>query len=811
MARNARAVVLLMGLATAPSLAHAQDKNPTETEATGLAVTGKVAARKSGAPVEGVTVLLIGTDHVAVTDSSGRYALQGIAPGTYTVQAVAYANPGATAVVKVEPGQRASSDLVVDAEASPSEVIVVTGSRAPEKVLDAPATLHTVSQSEIEEIGGATWVSRLGALPGVDLNESSLADQRVSMRGFNDSFNTRVLQMVDNRISHHASSGIALGAGIPVSELDMKSLEVVIGASSALYGANAHSGVINIITKTPWDESGVRAMVAGGQRGTFNGTVRAAGTVARNFGWKVNAKAAGADDFRPPDDPAIRSHHYNSRFHESELIGDDYGVNIVTGDANLYFRKGDWFARATYGASRGDGFVLTNTGRIRLLDSATQVGNVQVSHPRWFFQASLWDGQGGNSYSIDGLALAAEAETAMGTTVDESELARLRQVIGGTDDGKVADSEVQTNVTLGPVRVIVGSQVRMLRPDSAGTYLDDAVTPIEINQWGAYTQLDYHLLEDKLRLLLGARLDTHTDFPAQFSPRAAAVYHLADQHRLRVGVSRAFKSPTIVENYLLVRGFARGNRDGYVIEDMDGNRTEIEPLVPEQVTALELGYKGPIIGNKLFAETVVHQSWYRDFISALTLVAAGPGDGRFAYEADGVTPTAPGTPFENWLLTYFNFGRAVTNGADAGLIYLPRKEVLLETSASLIRVHSTTTEPGITNPLVLNVPALTLKGAITVHNLGVDNYFVRLATRFRTAHDYESGYWSASRFYPDDGKVPQKLVADLSAGYHFDSGITLRGFVRNLLNNRVPDMLGSPIPGRLGFVQLEYVFGSSGF
>jgi outer membrane receptor for ferrienterochelin and colicins len=106
--------------------------------------------------------------------------------------------------------------------------------------------------------------------------------------------------------------------------------------------------------------------------------------------------------------------------------------------------------------------------------------------------------------------------------------------------------------------------------------------------------------------------------------------------------------------------------------------------------------------------------------------------------------------------------------------------------------------------LNLNVPEVSTKGSVTVSGLGFDNYFVRLAGRFRTAFPYTAGYWDSNVFLADDnGKLASRVVADLSGGYTFEHGVTVRGFIKNMFNNKTPDVLGAPIPGRLGYVQLE--------
>lgn len=151
-----------------------------------------------------------------------------------------------------------------------------------------------------------------------------------------------------------------------------------------------------------------------------------------------------------------------------------------------------------------------------------------------------------------------------------------------------------------------------------------------------------------------------------------------DDHNLRAGYNHALKSPTILENNLLIQDVFRGNKTGYVIRDAAGTVVDtIDPLAPERVNGFEVGYKG-IVDDRLFVDAVVYTSFYRDFISPLT-ASANPATGTFAYLPDG-TLVAEGTPMAGALFTYRNFGAAQVRGADIGASWKPIDEVDLSSS-----------------------------------------------------------------------------------------------------------------------------------
>jgi iron complex outermembrane receptor protein len=172
----------------------------------------------------------------------------------------------------------------------------------------------------------------------------------------------------------------------------------------------------------------------------------------------------------------------------------------------------------------------------------------------------------------------------------------------------------------------------------------------------------------------------------------------------------------------------------------------------------------------------------------------------FAFYPDG-TPVAEGAADEGALFTYMNFGAATVRGADLGASYLPIDELELEAGLSLIQLASFENDSALQSDLLLNVPTVKLKGAVTMSGIGFDDYFLKLAGRYRNRHDFESGYWSTARF----GQAPASVITDLSAGYDLPrQGLTLTATVANLFDSHDPDVLGAPVPGRFAFLQLGY-------
>lgn len=812
-------IAVVVGLG-GPLTAWAEDPRAPVAQVDGRAATAtgelRGRVRVAGEPVIGATVTLQGSLDGALTEADGSFVLPGVPTGQVALVIEAPGYGRYTEVVTVRPGAGSFADLALAVEAAVGEEIVITGTRAPEKRLDSPVNLELVSDQDIVRAPGVSYLAALSNLKGIDYAQAGVNEQRVSARGFSSQFNSRMITLLDGRLAQLPGNGLPQGNLLPATPLDMKAVEVVVGPASALYGPNAHTGVINVSSKSPWDEAGAALLVRGGGREMVSGAARVAGTLADRLGWKLNGEALRADDFLPArgdvvgDDGVARdpfaygTDAVGAGVHERDLVA-DHAARSLKGDGSLYYRAGDVMLKGSYGHGVTDGFSLTNAGRNHIRGWTVDYQSVQLTSPSLYAQVTRTASDAGRSYQLNRLAGAVAAMGGL-EAFSRAELDALRDSIKFVDRSQMIDAELQYRFGWRRLQTTVGAGYRLYLPSSEGTYLSDADDPIRATELGGYAQLDYHAVPDKLRLVGAARADHHSDYPTQLSPSATAVYSVTERHNLRLGYQRAFKAPTILENHLLIGGNLVGNATGFEIRDAGGQViSTIDPLEPEQVDSVELGYKG-VVSDRLFVDAVVYNSWYRSFISPLTQVANPmPTDPAiaptFGFYPDG-TPVAEGTPAEGSLFTYSNFGRAYARGADLGATFSPLDGLSLNAGVSLIQLVSFDAAPG-QAALLLNVPTVKLKGAVTISGLVLDHSFLRLAGRWHDAHRFESGYWSSARF----GEVSAGLVADLTAGYEIPSqGLAFELTCANLLDNREPDVLGAPTPRRFAFLQASYRF-----
>ena len=778
-------------------------------------VAGTIRDAVSDEPLPGANIVLEGTSIGASADAEGAFTLRGVPVGTYTLQVTFVGFARAERPVQVQAGQTTRLTIGLEETAFVGEEVVVTGSKRQEKILDAPVTIEVISAEDLNTSGGGTYLSALSNLKGVDFVNVGINGQGISARGFNNHFNTRMLQMKDGRVAQLPGTGLPQGNFLPTSGLDVRTIEVVVGPASALYGPNAHTGVVNVITKDPWDASGAALDVRGGQQDLLDLNGRVAGIINENFGWKVTGQYMTATDYKPPTGGPNASatdstHFFGTPFNEQDLV-EDYDIESIRAEGSLYYQFGNsWTATGSYGFSQNDNFGLTNNGRNRILDWQVQYQNLQLSSDHWFAQVTHTSNDAGNTYQINGVANAATAMLAQGMSRDQvlGQLPGLREANEFVDRGELWDSEIQysnmVGVGSGTLGIVMGGQFRDFQPDSDGTFLADASgEDISATEVGTYLQLDYRPT-DRLRINAAARVDNHSNYDTQFSPKAALVYTVAPSQNVRVGYNRAFKSPTVLESNLFIGipglgNVFRGNIDGYTV--LNGPTTGAEPvnevsaLEPEEVNSLEIGYKG-VFGRRVFVDVVAYNSWYQNFISPLTNVA-NPAAGTFAFQ-DGALVDGSG-----FLWTYFNFGEATVRGLDLGLNVYASDNVNFSASASVIDLADF--EQGdAAQPLLLNVPETKLKGSITLQNAGFEGYFVSLSGRWQSAYAFRSGYWDSARFYAD-GEVPSRFSAGLTAGYTIpETGVSLKASATNLFNTDRVDVLGAPQTERLIWVSATY-------
>ncbi|MGV8945885.1 MAG: TonB-dependent receptor [Lutibacter sp.] len=217
-------------------------------------ITGTVKEAKTGTPIPGANIKIEGKAIGTTTDFDGNFSFKVAQnpPFTLEISLIGYSS------TKVEITKNEQVVAISLAEtATALDEVVVSASRTPERILESPVTVERMDVRDIKNTSSPNFYDGLENLKGVDVNAGSLTFKSVNTRGFAAFSNTRFMQLVDGMDNSSPALNFNLGNLLGMSELDISTVELLPGASSALYGANAFNGILFMTSKNPFDSPGV--------------------------------------------------------------------------------------------------------------------------------------------------------------------------------------------------------------------------------------------------------------------------------------------------------------------------------------------------------------------------------------------------------------------------------------------------------------------------------------------------------------------------------------------------------------------------
>ena len=214
-------------------------------------VTGSITDRNSQ-PLSGATVVIVGTSTGVVADFDGNYSITSDMDTPFTIEASSVGFKAMSAEVN----SSSTVDFVLEDNTALDEV-VVSASRTPQRIFESPVTIERFGIKDIKTNASADFYDGLENLKGVDINVNSLTFKAINTRGFATFANTRFVQLVDGMDNSAPALNFPLGNLLGMTETDVLSVEIIPGASSALYGANAFNGILLMESKSPFDHQGI--------------------------------------------------------------------------------------------------------------------------------------------------------------------------------------------------------------------------------------------------------------------------------------------------------------------------------------------------------------------------------------------------------------------------------------------------------------------------------------------------------------------------------------------------------------------------
>lgn len=312
-----------------------------------ITISGTVIDASNNEPLIGANIAIKDKVIGTVSDTKGNFSLTTTTapPFTIIVSVLGYK----TQEVEIT-GSQSGINIQLEEQALLGQEVVVSASRIEEGVLQAPVAVEKMDILAIQQSGAPSFYDNLKNIKGVDVSTQSLTFSNPSTRGFNTNGNARVNQLIDGLDNIAPGLNFSVGNIVGISELDLESVELLPGASSALYGPGGMNGTILMTSKSPFDYQGLSATAKVGlmhldsevqdPQPYYNLSARYAKSFNNRFAFKVNVSYLTADDWQASNfDSFIDNANHNlgteatTRLNDPgydgiNTYGDEIGTNI---------------------------------------------------------------------------------------------------------------------------------------------------------------------------------------------------------------------------------------------------------------------------------------------------------------------------------------------------------------------------------------------------------------------------------------------------------------------------------------------------
>ena len=510
---------------------------------------------------------------------------------------------------------QAAPDLPLSEQDFFAEVpIVLSVSRLSQSVSEAPSAVTVIDREMIRTSGAREIVDLFRLVPGF-YTGYYLGNEPIVSHGVTARYFGRIQVLVDGRSVYTPLFGQVPWSSIPLHMEDIERIEVTRGPNAASYGANSFVSVVNIITRQAQEDQGVAAMARAGDGGVADGMVRYDGRNG-NLDYRLTL-GYQADDGLPAQHDFKRIAMLSGR--------GDYRLNHTDG---LQFQFG------YSDGDQGQGYATS-----ALSPPHTQQIASSFAQIKWQRVLGIDDEMALQFYY---------------TNTDSRESAPivpyglvLPTTLTRNTTAERYDLEFQRNQTLGGgLRAAWGASARLDRV-YAPLYLNTE-SKFDTDLYRLFANLEWRPVSSVV-LNAGAMAERNSVTGADVSPRGAVSYHFAPGQTVRLGISKAQRTPTVLENsgnYSIVLPIFGSGSVSFPFYFGPGN------LKAERILSREIAYIGewPQIG--LNVDVRVYGERMSDIIDTTQHIQSfllGPG---------------PGIPFDQKYYVYGNLGAADVDGVE---------------------------------------------------------------------------------------------------------------------------------------------------
>jgi iron complex outermembrane receptor protein len=668
-------------------------------------------------------------------------------------------------------------------------VKIVSVSKSSELLFDAPLSASVVTKDEIRKAGCTSIMEALRLAPGVIVREETNGNYDIQLRGayttpnaLFDGSSATLLVMINNRPIFNYLKGSTFWETLPVDLNDIEKIEVVRGPAAALYGPNAVTGVINIITRQP-EKDGLY-LLANSQQGSHQTFINNTSVGFRSSKW--NALVSGNYQHRNRTQTPYFEYYRNQWINDPQyMIGalsdTVVGMNKIYPNQPLAMEKyaGNAFINykaaenAQFNLSAGaqhsfvqkvfseNGFspmtsALSNT---RYADFRATVGgmNAQISYING---TQVPDHQEGNEYDFNTLDAVVGYNYVKGNFTLKPGLSYRSAVY---DDTKYADEANKTGIFNAKQSMTTRS---------------------------AYLRSEYKLFESKLRVVAGAAISSFS-YPEQkyFSYEFAATYKLNKKHLFRAVYSKAPRSSALYDTYIdqNITSMPIGYQK-YFMMRYEGNK-DLQLLTSRM---FEIGYRGTI-SSKLFLDVEIFDVYTKNYTLATQNATYVKLSGADTLVIVPLMPT-------NLPMTGVQQGITVSLNWNTKKLQLKPFVTVQKSTVKDYASYGNTpdAQPGIlqNDPVHYNIYSgigteASLQSAPTVFGGVVANYLItpKLNFNVNTYYFSKQTIYHASNIIFHDGMrgidhVPSKLLLNTSISYEAVKGLRVFVSGKNILNNK---------------------------
>ena len=509
------------------------------------------------------------------------------------------------------------------------EQVVVTASKNEEQLVNAPAAVSVISTETIQNSPATNIGDLLRAVPGVNVSQVSARDVNITTRGATSTLSTSQLALVDGRSVYLDFFGMVMWDLVPTNPDEIRQIEVIRGPASAIWGANAMSGVVNVITRTPRE-------LAGSGKGTQ--LTIGVGTFNRDV---TGVNAAGGELTR---EESSGSMFYVNGSH-AEAVNDRWAFKVAAGYLtqdplprpigtipNIFHTPYPAFsnqgttqprfnARADYDLANSNGTVSIEggvAGTEGLIHSGIGPFDIANGSKLGFFMTRYQ--KGGRRVAFFTNLLNGNASNLLAIQPNGTRLPL-------DFDTKTFDFEANDVRAIGTSHVL--SYGGNFRHNTFDISLAPAPGDESRNEGGVYLQ-DEIFLGQYFRWVVGGRVDKFSSIgDAVFSPRTTFLIKPQADHTFRVSFNRAFRAPSFINNHI----------NTTILNQVDLSRVapipQLSPftfpisafgnagLKQETMTAYELGYTG-VIKKRATVTAAAYWNNTKDGIYFTPVAAYGP-------------------------------------------------------------------------------------------------------------------------------------------------------------------------------------------